>query len=420
MPAEHSLYSASRFDADMACPGRRTMEAGRKSPASIYAAKGTVAHSVLECAIKDGMDPRSFVGQMFKQDGFAIEFDEALCENVESAVKNIREMTAGYDVLEAESRVNYAVWLDVEESEAWGTADIKGVKGHVMDVHDFKNGHKPVPADCAQLKLYGGGTLLEYEGIADIDTVRLVIHQPEVSDKPIVHFMPAVALKAWLIEVARPAVKMMKEAAWQRGKLTQEEWEAAYLHAGADQCKYCAASFDCAVRRKSSLEGVFQTVPASADEFASTPVGKVSANDSDEWLAAAMAKADEIEDYLTAVRAEVERRLLNGKQVAGFKIVQGKRGNRAWVDPAEAEATMKTMRLKIEEMYNFKLISPTAAEKLAKAGTIGKRQWPKLQAMIGQADGKAHVASVDDPRPAVGVKPVAEHFEDVSDMSDIA
>ena len=65
-------------------------------------------------------------------------------------------------------------------------------------------------------------------------------------------------------------------------------------------------------------------------------------------------------------------------------------------------------------MYDMKVISPTSAEKLAKVETIGKRQWPKLQTLITQSDGKPHVAPVSDSRPALTVTPVADDFTDVT------
>ena len=70
------------------------------------------------------------------------------------------------------------------------------------------------------------------------------------------------------------------------------------------------------------------------------------------------------------------------------------------------------MRLKVEEMYDLKLISPTTAEKLAKAGTIGPRQWPKLQEIIEQPEGKASVAPVSDKRPALKIAAVEDEFAD--------
>ena len=103
--------------------------------------------------------------------------------------------------------------------------------------------------------------------------------------------------------------------------------------------------------------------------------------------------------------------MLSGSEVPGYKLVAGKKGNRQWSDAKLAEETLKMMRLKESEMYDFKLISPTTADKLAKIGTIGIRQWPKLQELITQKTGSPHVAPVTDSRPALMAKPVADEFE---------
>jgi hypothetical protein len=127
-----------------------------------------------------------------------------------------------------------------------------------------------------------------------------------------------------------------------------------------------------------------------------------------------MDKADLIEGFITAVRAEVERRLLSGTTLQGWKLVRGKQGNRAWGDPKAAEKLLREVfRLKIKDAYDLKLISPTSAEKLAKSGVIGPRQWPKAEALVVRAEGKAHVAPENDRRPALDVTPASADFQPV-------
>ena len=75
------------------------------------------------------------------------------------------------------------------------------------------------------------------------------------------------------------------------------------------------------------------------------------------------------------------------------------------------------MRLKIEEMYDFKVISPTTAEKLLAKDS--PRRWTKLQPLIGQAEGKPTVAPEADPRPPLSVKPVADEFADTAACEDL-
>lgn len=124
-----------------------------------------------------------------------------------------------------------------------------------------------------------------------------------------------------------------------------------------------------------------------------------------------LASMDLIETFCKAVRAEAERELLAGRAVPGFKLVEGRRGARKWADETEVETTLKGMRLKTEEMYDFSLISPTSAEKLHKSGVIGPRQWPKLQSLITQSEGKPSVAPESDKRPALVMTAVENDFE---------
>jgi len=134
-------------------------------------------------------------------------------------------------------------------------------------------------------------------------------------------------------------------------------------------------------------------------------------------LSEKMAVLDIVDDWIKAVRGRVEYELLHGNEVPGYKLVQGKQGNRSWKDAEEAEAKLKSMRLKKEEMYNYTLISPTNAEKLLKDTP---KRWASLQENIGRSPGQPSVAPVSDKRPALVIKPVADEFEAVDDEEDLA
>jgi hypothetical protein len=137
-----------------------------------------------------------------------------------------------------------------------------------------------------------------------------------------------------------------------------------------------------------------------------------------EHLGMCMEAVDRIESWCKATRAETERRLLAAEDVPGFKLVQGKQGNRAWTDEGEAAKALKSYRLKNDVMYDWSLISPTTAEKLATAGTIGEKQWNKLQNLICRASGKPSVAPVTDARPALTITKVVDDFDDLDDDPD--
>lgn len=61
---------------------------------------------------------------------------------------------------------------------------------------------------------------------------------------------------------------------------------------------------------------------------------------------------------------------------------------------------MKALRLKADDMYDKKLISPTTAEKLLKTDP---KKWDKLKELITRASGKPSVAPATDKRPALAI-----------------
>jgi hypothetical protein len=144
------------------------------------------------------------------------------------------------------------------------------------------------------------------------------------------------------------------------------------------------------------------------------------ASASDEQLGLLGESIDLVEGWAKAVRAELERRMLAGGAVPGFKLVKGREGIRRWADELLAEQQAKTFRMKREEMYDFTLKSPTSMEKLAADGIIGKKQWPKLQALITRSEGGLSVAPAADKRPAVAITPVADDFEALPGADDLS
>ena len=120
-----------------------------------------------------------------------------------------------------------------------------------------------------------------------------------------------------------------------------------------------------------------------------------------------MSKVGLVEDWCKAIRAETERRLFAGEDVPGFKLVEGRQGNRNWSNEEAVEAMFQHWRYRKDEMYDFALISPTTAEKLLKANP---GRWEKLQELIHRAPGKPSVAPVTDRRPALSVAATAADF----------
>jgi hypothetical protein len=411
MPEAHSKFSASSFAAAMACPGKRVMERGLPDRSSSYADEGTAAHAVLEAMLSGAPLPTSV-----SVNGTDWPVTDEMLEAVSTTDENVRAIAGPDALILPEQRVCYARYLSVSADDAWGTADVIVVRDSELQVHDLKYG-KGVEVDAehnVQMMLYGLGALEACQGIlGEFETVRLVIHQPRIKSAPSEWTVSVTDLEAWGFGAARSSVctQLNAEGAdsgpW-------GEFVATFLHPNDKSCRFCKAKATCPALRAEALVDVVGFKPADPQEFEVAPIRPPAAETDAAWLAAVMARADLIEDWLKAIRAETERRLLAGEPVPGFKLVQGRRGARQWADPKAAEALLReTFRLPIEKAFDLKLISPTSAEKLHKAGEIGPRQWPKAVSLITQPDGKPSVAPDTDPRPALDVRPAADDFESI-------
>jgi hypothetical protein len=71
---------------------------------------------------------------------------------------------------------------------------------------------------------------------------------------------------------------------------------------------------------------------------------------------------------------------------------------------------MKSMRIRQEEMYEVKVISPTAAEKVLKDSP---KRWARLQQLITQSPGPLSIAPITDKRPAVVIPQVTHAFDEI-------
>lgn len=429
MTAAHSYWSASKFESLMLCPGKIVLEDGAPDNTNAYAAEGTAAHQVLTWALQEERPAAAYIGRLIHLDErgkpcdpfaakYTYQVDDEIAEHVQACIDYVNDLRGDDGVVFADIRVNYSTYLDVAEDTAWGTADVIIARGAELIVVDFKYG-RGVEVDAErnpQMSLYGLGALQAYQGlVADFERVRMAISQPRVKRAPSEWDCSVEELEAWGRSTARSAVVSCQIATQTR---IDAAWQEAFLRPAEKACKFCKAKATCPALRAevASTVNTFGATPATPDEFAEieTATAEALKHADEAWLSAALSKVDLIEDWCKAVRAETERRLLAGDNAPGWKLVQGKKGARQWANAKEAEETLKSMRVKLEDMYDFKLISPTTAEKLHKAGTIGPRQWLKLQGLITQSEGKPHVAPESDSRPALVVTPVVDDFTDVT------
>ena len=390
----------------MRCAGSLAMESGLPDTSSKFADEGTAAHELAAWALEAGNDAAAYIGRLIDVDGTEFEVDQDMADAVQIYLDNVRSYVQGGQLM-IEQRVDFSHVVNVPDQGGTSDAIIITADGTEIQVHDLKYGRgvRVDAQDNEQLKLYALGALNEYGMVGDFKTVRAVIHQPRLG-----HLSEAV----YTIEQIEQFAGHAGERAFIAIQVLNHKDEATlHLEPGEKQCQWCKAKANCP--KLAAL--VEESVGADFGYLTSESADVDKLIDNDVPLADKMAAVDLIEDWCKAVRAETERRLFDGIPVPGYKLVEGKRGNRKWANASEVEAALKSMRLKVEEMYDFTLISPTSAEKLHKAGTIGKRQWPRLQELITQSEGKPSVAPESDKRPALVLTAAVDDFDLVGDLT---
>lgn len=127
-------------------------------------------------------------------------------------------------------------------------------------------------------------------------------------------------------------------------------------------------------------------------------------------LGKAMRLADLCEIFMHGVRVKAESELLAGRSVTGFKLVQGRKGNRKWTNEETITEMMKKWRMKKDDMYKYTLITPSVAEKKLKKEHPSR--WEELAALVSQSEGALSVAPVEDPRPEAVLAAATDGFHD--------
>ena len=379
----HAQLSPSSAVRWMSCPGSVRMCEGIPDTSSDASLEGTMMHTVSAHCLTRGTDAAGYVGVTDPETGLILQAEQAQAiQTYVDTVRDICETTGGKLLVEQ----RLSIWHMTGEEDAHGTADAVILTMDELIVIDAKFG-RGVAVDAEenpQLMMYAAAAYVEHELAYDFKRVRMMIVQPRLNASP-----------EWTIPVAE--LNEFMEEVQISAELTRQP--DAPLVVSAKGCQWCRAKATCPAITNQIMDDFDDVVPETADE---------------RDLARIMANADMIEKWVKAVRAEVERRLLAGEPVPGYKLVQGKKGNRQWADPDAAEETLKSMRIKHDQMYDYKLASPTSIEKLAKAGDVGPRQWTKIQDLITQSEGQPSVAPESDKRPALVTSATASDFDDVT------
>lgn len=424
---------------------------------------GTCGHQILEDLLRDEtLDPQSFLGREFIfwshpesesfGDGWYSQLFDGNGEPFDPCLEVLHTVTVDQALIDAvvtarnfvleQAELNGATIIPemrvpighiTGEDGAKGTSDVTFIAGDTVWQLDLKLGRRRVDAyeivtpagedlitgapidevvrPNLQLALYALGTIEELRGQHEFKFVRLVILQP---------FLNHVSEWSGTVE------ELMQVGAWLSEKAEETRTHPVFKP-DADNCLYCRASGRC----EAQTALVMTTALEGFDDVETATVRKPS----DLTLGDHYALIPLINVWAKAVTERVGEALRAGEPVVRsdglfYKLVEGKMGARTWTSEEEAEEALRRMRLKSEQMYNRSVISPTQAEKLAKAKkpkkgeeatppVLGPTQWNRLQSLITQERGQPSVALSTDPRPAIA--PATDGFEDVppADNSDL-
>jgi hypothetical protein len=427
---KHALLSPSGFKAIMLCPAKPAMEHGRVEESNEYAGEGSAAHFLGAWCLSEGLNTDAFVGERIvvgpageafeTVDGPGgnpvFEVTDDMADHVQTYIDTVRD----YVGPDGELFVEQALPIDhiTGEEGAEGTGDTVILRGDEIIVIDLKFGRgvEVQADDNPQLKLYALGALRKFDLVGDIRRARMVICQPRAGGTTEA-VCTVEELQAWGSEKAMPAAQLATKVyglpLWPQ---SGQESPGDYCRPHEDACRFCKAKAECGALAntvQTAMQREFTDL-TTADEPEREAIVETSVATADAAgdLGARMDAVPLVEMWCKAIRGRVEKRLLEGRPVAGYKLVEGKRGNRQWSDETEAEKVLKGMRLKKEQMYSFKVITPTAAEKLLKPTP---KRWAKAQALITQSDGKPSVAPIADKRPALQVQPLESEFTPITE-----
>jgi hypothetical protein len=428
----HALLSPSKAHMWLNCVG--ALAAAKEvppKPSSKYAAEGTAYHDVARRALVEDKQCVDYVGDRYKVGVFEFTIDPDNAEEAQKYVDSIRAIP-GKRMVEVDLEYSALLGLPktyaVQETDgastiqreyvvpvAAGTGDavVIDYENKVIHSGDLKFGRGDIVYAKAnpQLRLYGAAAVDRYEllGIEDDWKVAMAIYQPRAN-----HFDSEIItvgeLKAW-VQAQRPAANRAYTL-WASPHLLNPEID---LVPDEKQCRWCPLSGNCSAQNAKMLSQLPKGQAAAA-------IPTLAQLD-DVQIAEALDMADEVENWLSAVRSEGLQRILQGHVLPNWKMVTGRRGNRSLpedvdatrvkLDPAAAleigleEVGEDPVELPIKDAIHFAL--GDAAYKPRDLLTVAKLEkplakkapllWAALQGHITQADGKPGIARMEDPRP---------------------
>ena len=363
----HALLSASSAHRWLACPSSAVASEAYPDQDTEFTREGTLAHEVAEAIARDPCTfPRCLADKWEdEQEGCTSE----MIDCAQGYRDYIQEQTKSPDaVVLLEQQVDFSPWVP----DGFGTCDCIIIQGDTLTIIVYKYGQGvAVSAEGnSQMKLYALGALNDYGFAYDVAKVETHIYQPRINNIS-VDALTVDELLAWAEKTVKP---IAQKAAKGKGG-----------YKAGEHCRFCPHAGRCRELTKTCTEYVeAHSLRVAVPVLAPHEVAEV------------LRMKPLVALWLKRVEDQALTTLLDGGEVPGFKIVEGKLGNRKWSDELKVAAALEAAGYSREDYTETKLYSPAAMDK-----AIGKKKVAELlEELIDRAPGSPTVVPATDKRPA--------------------
>jgi hypothetical protein len=359
----HSLLGASGAHRWMHCPGsfRLTQQAPPRPP-SIYASRGTLAHTYIEETITAGDNsmPDLEVGTIRQVGQHAIEVDQDFVDGVNlmvSYVNGRQDDGAGYYI---EFQVSLDPYFRAAKFKPpvpmFGRVDAAFIEPKLLEIVDYKNGSGILvePRDNPQMLYYAAGVLVNLSQHS-FNQVRLTVVQPHARtvEKVRSWTLSALDVQMWVDDELIPAVE---RCAQPDAPLVLGPW-----------CRFCPAAFTCP---RLAEEANKMAAREFSDDGLSLPSDPTKLG---EWLTI----AERAEVWIKALREFALEQMQRQVPVPGWSLGPT-RPVRRWTDERRVGELLMARQFKLDQVYDVTLRSPAQIEKLLGKGKMWQQSFAPL------------------------------------------
>ena len=362
----HALLSASSAHRWLECPPSAGASEAYPDTDTVFTREGTLAHEVAEYVARM-VDPRGFYDL---GDHLRVRFgcDQEMIDCALKYRDYIQEQTKSGSAVELlEQKVDFSPWVP----DGFGTCDCIIIEGDTLTIIDYKYGvGVPVSAvDNPQMKLYALGALNDFGFAYDVAKVEMHIFQPRL-DNISRDCITVEELTAWAEKTVKP---IAQKAAKGKGDYKPGE-----------HCKFCPHAGRCRALTKLCTEYVeTHSLRVAVPVLAPHEVAEV------------LRLEPLISLWLRRVKEQALTTMLDGGDVPGWKVVEGKQGNRKWTDELTVYKALRSAGYDEDIITEKKLFSPAAMDKV-----LGKKKAAELLgSFIERATGAPVIAPEADKRP---------------------